>query len=80
LTETDKPETESKSASKAATTKAADTATKYSIERLLADAQDLTGYSRHIVAGALFDSTGDLSVEQVQSKVEKFLNREVKEG
>lgn len=80
MTDTEKPETESKSASKAATANKADTATKYSIERLLADAHDLTGYSRHIVAGALSDSTGDLSVEQVQSKVEKFLNSEVKEG
>lgn len=80
MTDTDKPETDSKSASKAATKSSDSAATKYSIERLLADAYDLTGYSRHIVAGALSDSTGDLSVEQVQSKVEKFLNAEVKEG
>lgn len=56
------------------------TATKYSVERLLEDAELLVGHPRHVVAGALYGASGDLSVDQAQSKVEKFLNSEVKEG
>ena len=79
MSETEKPETDSKSVSVSKASKS-DDVQKYSVERLLADAQELTGFPRHIVAGALSGSTGDLSVSQAQSKVEKFLNSEVKEG
>lgn len=79
MSETEKPETESKTASVSKAAKS-DDAQKYSAERLLADAYELTGYPRHIVAGALSETSGDLSITQVQSKVEKFLNSEVKEG
>ena len=81
LTESDKTETEAKSASKASSKNSGDSgATKYSIERLLQDAQPLTGYPRHILAGALYGKTGDLTAEQAKSAAEKFLSTEVKEG
>lgn len=81
MSETEKPETESstKSASAAKASKN-DDSQKYSVERLLTDAYELTGYPRHILAGALDGVSGDLSVSQAVSKVEKFLNSEVKEG
>lgn len=81
MSETEKPETESstKSASASKAPKSDDTQ-KYSVERLLTDAYELTGYPRHIVAGALSGASGDLSASQAVSKVEKFLGAEVKEG
>lgn len=74
--ETEKTEAAPQKAAKSSTP-AAD---KYSVERLLEEAELLVGHPRHVVAGALYGSTGDLSVDQAQSKVEKFLNSEVKEG
>lgn len=55
-------------------------ADKYPVERLLADADQLVGYPTYVVAGALHDATGSLSVDQAQQAVKKFLNSEVKEG
>jgi hypothetical protein len=71
-TETDAPKKAESSSSEAKT--------KYSKERLLADGHALTGYRRHIIAGALDGKTGDLTIDQVKSACEKFLNSEVKEG
>lgn len=45
------------------------------------DATAITGYPRHIVVGALSDTSGSsFTVEQAKSAIEKFLNREVEEA
>lgn len=78
-TESEQPETAEKPKA-ASKSNSNNSATKYSIERLLAESQALVGYPSFIVAGALDGKTGDLTAEAAQSAVQKFLNSEVKEG
>lgn len=75
--ETEKTETK---AAKSEPKAPADSAGKYSVERLIQDSDPLVGYPSHVVAGALYDAKGDMTVDQAKSAVEKFLNSEVKEG
>lgn len=49
----------------------------YSVDRFLADGEALTGFPTYILAGALHGRTGDLTVAQAKSAVDKFLNAEV---
>lgn len=72
--------TETKAAKSEPKASADSGATKYSVDRLLQDSDLLVGYPRHVVAGALYDAKGDMTVDQAKSAVEKFLNSEVKEG
>jgi len=84
LTESEQNETETKSASKSSSSKTSSAAVssvaKYPVERLLEDSYALTGYPSYIVAGALNGKSGEFSVDQVKSAVDKFLSAEVKEG
>lgn len=80
-TESEQPETAEKpKAASKNNSSSNSTATKYSVERLLAESQALVGHPSYIVAGALDGKTGDLTAEAAQSAVQKFLNSEVKEG
>lgn len=72
--------TESAPKPKASTSSSQPAADKYTVERLTADADKLVGYPSYVVAGALNETTGSLTVDQAQQAVKKFLNSEVKEG
>jgi len=53
---------------------------RYDRDRLIREAQPLTGHPSHVVAGALSTSTGtSFTKTQAQELVEKFLNSPVKE-
>lgn len=71
-----------KPAETSAPKEASSEATRFDRDRLTGpDARAITGYPRHIVVGALADSSGSsFTVEQAKSACEKFLNREVEEA
>lgn len=81
-TKTEKAETteEKAPAKEAPAPKGSSDVAKHSKERLLEDAYQLTGYPSYVLAGALADSSGELTVDQAVAAAEKFLNSEVKEG
>lgn len=55
--------------------------TKFSRERLIAEAEAALGQPPHVVAGALADQggTGDMTISAAKNAVDKFLKREVRE-
>lgn len=54
-------------------------APEYTVERLLEDAYDFTGFQPHILAGAFCEEARDatFTVDQAKQRAEEFLAREV---
>ena len=54
------------------------TATKFPIEKLAANCRRLFGVSSCVFAGATHGLTGDYTVEEMKSRIEKWKKQEVK--
>jgi hypothetical protein len=68
---------------KAAKAKAEPEAEKVDRDRLIAAAHKFFGVGPHVVAGALADyghGDSDLTVEEAQAAIDKFLKRKAKKG
>jgi hypothetical protein len=50
---------------------------KLPVEDILANARVLTGYSKHIAAGALRDQANPITAATAKRKVEQFAQREI---
>jgi len=50
---------------------------RYTIEELLENARHFTGYSRHILAGALLGKTGKFTAAQAKKAAKAFAERKV---
>jgi hypothetical protein len=49
----------------------------YSVERLIEDAQGFLGCEPHVAAGALYDKSGEMTVDDAKAAVSDWLEREI---
>jgi hypothetical protein len=64
-------------AAEAAAAENAGDATKFTVERLIEDSYDLTGYPRHYAAGALYGRKSDMTASAAKGAIERWLKGDV---